>query len=166
MNLNVELKCACGNTARYIDDHGEFCCGICPIKNGRDSIRISDVPQLLSWARITIDYLKNKVGYVCGHVPAGDGIQAMLGPRAPATPEPSGPTEPVGPSQFANPEPPLYCVHCKQLKGEPHSEYCAVKARSLPEGWRTKPDVPHCSVCWFPLDGSGTCERCYRESIS
>ena len=100
--LNVELKCACGNAARYIDDHGEFCCGICPIKTGRDSIRISDVPQLLGWARITIEYLKTKVGYVAGHIPAGDSIQAMLGPRKPSTPESVGPEEPVSPSVFTD----------------------------------------------------------------
>jgi len=75
VKLNVELKCECGNAARYIDDHGEFCCGICPIKNGRDSIRISDVPRLLGWSRITIEYMKG------GHIPAGDSIQAMLGQR-------------------------------------------------------------------------------------
>ncbi len=77
MKLDVELKCACGNTARYIEDHGAFTCGICPIKNGRDSIRISDVPQLLSWARITIEYLRGRNA----HIPAGDNIQATLGQR-------------------------------------------------------------------------------------
>lgn len=75
MNVRVELQCACGNAARYIDDRGELCCGICPIKLGRDSIRISDVPQLLGWARITIAYLQGE------HIPAGDGIQAMIGQR-------------------------------------------------------------------------------------
>jgi hypothetical protein len=77
VKLNVELKCACGNTARYIDDQGEFTCGICPIKNGRDSIRISDVPQLLGWARITVAYLRGQNA----HTPAGDSIQATLGQR-------------------------------------------------------------------------------------
>lgn len=45
------MTCACGNTARYIDDTGALTCGICPIKFGRDSIRFADVPALLVWAR-------------------------------------------------------------------------------------------------------------------
>lgn len=46
-----EIKCECGNAARYIDDRGALVCGICPIKAGRDSIRIEDVRGLLAWAR-------------------------------------------------------------------------------------------------------------------
>lgn len=43
--------CKCGNAARYVDQNGALTCGICPIKAGHDSIRIIDVPALLSWAR-------------------------------------------------------------------------------------------------------------------
>jgi hypothetical protein len=45
------MRCACGNEARYIDETGALVCGLCPIKHGHDSIRISDVPALLAWAR-------------------------------------------------------------------------------------------------------------------
>lgn len=48
------MKCSypgCGNKPRYIDEHGELACGVCPIKAGIDSIRISDVPKLVGWAR-------------------------------------------------------------------------------------------------------------------
>lgn len=46
-----QVTCECGNTARYIDATGALTCGICPLKAGRDSIRFSDVPALLAWAR-------------------------------------------------------------------------------------------------------------------
>jgi len=39
------------NEARYIDETSTFCCGVCPIKQGLDSIRVSDVSALLKWAR-------------------------------------------------------------------------------------------------------------------
>jgi hypothetical protein len=45
------VTCECGNTARYIDSTGALTCAICPLKAGRDSIRIADVPALLAWAR-------------------------------------------------------------------------------------------------------------------
>lgn len=45
------MICSCGNTARYIDSTGALTCAICPIKAGLDSIRFSDVPALLAWAR-------------------------------------------------------------------------------------------------------------------
>jgi hypothetical protein len=43
--------CACGNHARYIDEHGQLTCAICPLRAGTDSIRLADVPRLLKWAR-------------------------------------------------------------------------------------------------------------------
>ncbi len=43
-------KCSCGNVARYVSANG-LCCGTCPIRKKQDSIRISDVPRLLQWAR-------------------------------------------------------------------------------------------------------------------
>jgi len=46
------VNCACGNAARYIDDMGIFTCAICPLKAGRDSIRLTDVPALLKWVRM------------------------------------------------------------------------------------------------------------------
>lgn len=48
------MTCAyvgCGNTARYIDEDGTLCCATCPLKAGKDSIRLSNVPDLLAWAR-------------------------------------------------------------------------------------------------------------------
>jgi hypothetical protein len=39
------------NETRCIDETGTLCCGVCPIKQGLDSIRISDVAALLKWAR-------------------------------------------------------------------------------------------------------------------
>lgn len=48
------MKCSypgCGNEPRYIDEHGELACGVCPVKAGADSIRITDVPKLVGWAR-------------------------------------------------------------------------------------------------------------------
>ena len=45
------MNCECGNAARYINERGELCCAICPIKQGLDAIRLSDVPRLLAFAR-------------------------------------------------------------------------------------------------------------------
>lgn len=45
------MTCACGNAARYINERGELCCGTCPVRDGIDSIRITDVGELLAWAR-------------------------------------------------------------------------------------------------------------------
>lgn len=35
----------CENAAHYIDEDGRLCCGACPIKAHKDSIRISDAPR-------------------------------------------------------------------------------------------------------------------------
>ncbi len=43
--------CACGNEPRYVDAHGKLVCGLCPIQEGVDSIRISQIPALLAFAR-------------------------------------------------------------------------------------------------------------------
>lgn len=45
------MTCKCGNAARYINTRGELCCGICPIKEGIDSIKLASVPELLRLAR-------------------------------------------------------------------------------------------------------------------
>lgn len=43
------MACACGNAARYINDRYEQCCGICPIKEGVDSIALADKGRLHQW---------------------------------------------------------------------------------------------------------------------
>ena len=45
------MNCTCGNAARYMNERGELCCSICPLKDGIDSIRLADVAALLAWAR-------------------------------------------------------------------------------------------------------------------
>lgn len=54
------MKCAtasCSNEARYINERGELCCGLCPIKEGIDSIQIAAVPALLALARQITDQM-------------------------------------------------------------------------------------------------------------
>lgn len=51
------MTCKCGNEARYINELGEFCCATCPLKGDLDSIRLTDVPPLLSWCRDLQTYL-------------------------------------------------------------------------------------------------------------
>lgn len=54
------MTCAyrgCGNDARYVNDRGELCCATCPLKASDDSIRLSNVPALLAWARRYARYL-------------------------------------------------------------------------------------------------------------
>ena len=45
------VACKCGNAARYMNERGELCCSLCPLKEGIDSIKLDDVPKLLAWAR-------------------------------------------------------------------------------------------------------------------
>ena len=45
-------RCRCGNGARYINSLGELTCSLCPLKHRMDSIRLADVPALLTWARV------------------------------------------------------------------------------------------------------------------
>jgi hypothetical protein len=46
------VLCKCGeNAARYMNERGELCCSLCPLKEGIDSIKLDDVPKLLAWAR-------------------------------------------------------------------------------------------------------------------
>lgn len=47
----VEIQCACGNAARYMNARGELCCSLCPLNESIDSIKLADVPALLEWAR-------------------------------------------------------------------------------------------------------------------
>lgn len=64
----------CANQARYIDETGAMVCGICPLKLGLDSIRIMDVPLLLTWAR---NYLASPA-YSSGPTWA-DALRAIVG---------------------------------------------------------------------------------------
>lgn len=51
------VLCKCGeNAARYMNERGELCCAICPLKEGIDSIKLDDVPKLLAWARGLIEF--------------------------------------------------------------------------------------------------------------
>lgn len=50
------VTCKCGNAARYMNERGELCCSICPLKEGLDSIKLDDVPKLLAWARNLIEF--------------------------------------------------------------------------------------------------------------
>ena|ERR1044072_1819098 len=63
----TDMKCACGNAGRYINERSEICCGICPIEQGLDSIKLSEVGTLLQWAR-AID---------CGGFMNGDSFGAL-----------------------------------------------------------------------------------------
>ena len=46
------VMCKCSeNVARYMNERGELCCAICPLKEGLDSIKLAEVPKLLAWAR-------------------------------------------------------------------------------------------------------------------
>lgn len=49
MTLSDHMTCCCGNTARYINERYEYCCSLCPIGEGLDSIRLSDVKALHTW---------------------------------------------------------------------------------------------------------------------
>jgi len=51
------MKCRCGNEGRYITARGEISCAICPLKDRVDSVRISDIPEVLAWLR---SYLSGK----------------------------------------------------------------------------------------------------------
>jgi hypothetical protein len=47
--LVVYDVCACGNESRYINERGELCCGLCPIKERIDSILLTSKGQLHQW---------------------------------------------------------------------------------------------------------------------
>ena len=65
------------NQARYIDEIGFLVCGLCPITEGLDSIKIADVPQLLQWARDVLaggfmdGYSFGKLREIIGSIPEG-----------------------------------------------------------------------------------------------
>lgn len=65
------------NQARYIDEIGLLVCGLCPITEGVDSIKIADVPQLLQWARDVLaggfmdGYSFGKLREIIGRIPEG-----------------------------------------------------------------------------------------------
>lgn len=45
----------CDNDARYLDEHGQFMCGTCPIKYGADALKFEDVGRLISAVREILD---------------------------------------------------------------------------------------------------------------
>lgn len=45
------MKCACGNDARYITEQGLFTCSLCPLRQGIEAIRLTDVGPLLPLLR-------------------------------------------------------------------------------------------------------------------
>lgn len=47
----IAVKCKCGNDARYVNEHGELCCSLCPLKEKIDSIQLAKVAPLLAWCR-------------------------------------------------------------------------------------------------------------------
>ncbi len=51
------MMCSCGNTARYIDEDGVFTCAICPLKAGKDSIKLASVPGLLAKVRHILEWV-------------------------------------------------------------------------------------------------------------
>ena len=71
------VTCRCGNAARYIDLLGHLTCGICPLKNNIDSIRIADVPKLLAWARCF-----QRMGSAAGLSDLGEILGKEVGPGA------------------------------------------------------------------------------------
>lgn len=73
-----EPLCACGNVARYVDDRGLLTCGTCPIREGRDSVRISDVPALLAWCRGHLSTPGDGV-VPSNRRPSADDLRAILG---------------------------------------------------------------------------------------
>lgn len=46
-----DIICKCGNAARYVDSQGELCCSLCPLKAGRDAVKITAIPELLQLVR-------------------------------------------------------------------------------------------------------------------
>jgi hypothetical protein len=54
--MPTDPTCACGNAARYVNERGQLSCAICPLKEGIDSVRIADIPELLSVARSLIKH--------------------------------------------------------------------------------------------------------------
>ncbi len=71
----------CTNEARYIDEHGQFMCGICPIKYGADSLRFEDVGRLIVWARNILD------GGTMGGSTFRE-LSALIGAKRPEAPTP------------------------------------------------------------------------------
>jgi hypothetical protein len=65
--------CSCGNAARYINERGELCCAICPIKQGLDAIKLASVPALLAFARSLL--VGEDSPWVDGHQPNGPALQ-------------------------------------------------------------------------------------------
>jgi hypothetical protein len=41
--------CACGNEARYVNERNDLCCGLCPLREGLDSVLIANKERLHQW---------------------------------------------------------------------------------------------------------------------
>lgn len=61
--FTITLPCKCGNAARYMNERGQFCCSVCPIKEGLDAIKLADVPKLLAWARKLDKHAETSLGF-------------------------------------------------------------------------------------------------------
>ncbi len=87
LTARPSLMCACGCAARYIDADGAFVCGTCPIKAGKDSLRLADVPALLAWARaFEAAFVEHKQGgwtLNTGRMPEPADLRAIIGQRRP-----------------------------------------------------------------------------------
>lgn len=46
----------CDNAARYLDEGGRHCCGICPLDTGLYSIRLRDIPALWFWMGVAVSH--------------------------------------------------------------------------------------------------------------
>lgn len=55
MKCRCHPKCECGNDARYVNARSELTCGLCPLKEKIDSIRVSDVAPFLAWIVLVLN---------------------------------------------------------------------------------------------------------------
>jgi len=52
------MICKCGNEARYVDARGETCCALCPLREGIESWRIADVPEIIGRLKREIKFVR------------------------------------------------------------------------------------------------------------
>lgn len=57
-NVSSELICACGNLARYINERDQPCCGLCPLREKIESVRIIDLPRLWEISQNYLRYMR------------------------------------------------------------------------------------------------------------
>jgi hypothetical protein len=70
------VTCACGNAARYVAADGRLTCALCPLRDGVDSVRLSDVPALLALARRFLDATRS-LSWLS--IPKLDAVDAVAG---------------------------------------------------------------------------------------